>query len=143
MAIWEQSLGPDHPDLANALNNLASLLQDTNQLAEAEPLLRRALLIRQQSLGPNDPAVAQSLNNLGTLLEDTNREREAESLYLRAVEILEMFRRRTGYEHPDYHAILANLQRSKSSLGFRTGCVVVSICFILVLVAFLMFRVFR
>jgi tetratricopeptide (TPR) repeat protein len=143
VAIWERSLGADHPDLANALNNLAILLQDTNQLAEAEPLLRRALLIRQKNLGPNDPAVAQSLNNLGALLEDTNRVREAESLYLRAVEIWEMFRRRTGYEHPEYHAILANLQRSKSSLGFRIGCVVVSICFILVLLAFLMFRVFR
>ena len=31
----------DHPDAARDLNNLATLLQTTNRLAEAEPLMRR------------------------------------------------------------------------------------------------------
>jgi len=35
-------LWPDHPDVAISLNNLALLLKDTNRLAEAEPLMRRA-----------------------------------------------------------------------------------------------------
>jgi tetratricopeptide repeat protein len=42
LAIYEKSLGPEHPNVAAALNNLANLLQATNRLAEAEPLMRRA-----------------------------------------------------------------------------------------------------
>ena len=43
LAIYEKSLGPDHPDVAIDLNNLAMLLQDANRLSEAEPFMRRAL----------------------------------------------------------------------------------------------------
>ncbi len=45
LAIDEASLGTDHPDVATRLNNLATLLIDTNRLAEAEPLMRRAVTI--------------------------------------------------------------------------------------------------
>ena len=45
LAIDEASYGPDHPDVAPDLNNLASLLQATNRLGEAEPLSRRYLEI--------------------------------------------------------------------------------------------------
>ena len=45
LAIDERSYGPDHPNVASTLNNLAQLLYATNRLAEAEPLMRRALEI--------------------------------------------------------------------------------------------------
>ena len=45
LAIDEQSYGVEHPLVASVLNNLAALLQATNRLAEAEPLLRLALVI--------------------------------------------------------------------------------------------------
>ena len=45
LAIDEHSFGPDQPDVANRLNNLAQLLQATNRLGDAEPLMRRALAI--------------------------------------------------------------------------------------------------
>ena len=45
LTMDEKSLGPDHPDVARDLNNLAWLLQARGQLAEAEPLMRRALAI--------------------------------------------------------------------------------------------------
>jgi hypothetical protein len=41
--------GPDRPEYAAALNNLAQLLEDANRLAEAEPLMRRALAITEKS----------------------------------------------------------------------------------------------
>ena len=41
LGIAEASFGKDHPHVAVQLNNLAALLQATNRLAEAEPLLRR------------------------------------------------------------------------------------------------------
>ena len=80
LAIDEQSYGPDHPNVASDLNNLAQLLQATNRLAEAEPLMRRALAIDEKSYGPDHPNVAIRLNNLAQLLQATNRLAEAEPL---------------------------------------------------------------
>ncbi len=45
LKIDEKSYGPDHPKVAIRLNNLALLLQATKRLDEAEPLMRRGLLI--------------------------------------------------------------------------------------------------
>ena len=53
--IDEAGLGPDHPNVAIRLNNLAQLLQATNRLAEAEPLMRRALAIDERASGPIIP----------------------------------------------------------------------------------------
>ena len=60
LAIDEKSFGPEHPDVATDLNNLAQLLQATNRLAEAEPLMRRALEIDEKSYGPEHPNVASA-----------------------------------------------------------------------------------
>ena len=54
--------------MAIRLNNLAQLLQATNRLAEAEPLMRRALGIVVRSLGlehPNSQTVRR--NYIGIL----------------------------------------------------------------------------
>jgi hypothetical protein len=45
LAINEASHGPDHPDIAIVLNNLALLLHATNRLSDAEPLMPRTLAI--------------------------------------------------------------------------------------------------
>jgi len=63
LAIDEARFGPDHPTVAIRLNNVASLLQATNRLAEAEPLMRRAVVIGEASLGPDHPTVAIYLNS--------------------------------------------------------------------------------
>jgi hypothetical protein len=49
LTIWEKSLGPDHPNVAILLNNLALLLRDTNRSAEAEPFSRRAQAIQEKN----------------------------------------------------------------------------------------------
>ena len=46
--IREQQLGPEHPDVASSLNNLANLYCEQGKYAEAEPLYQRALHIREQ-----------------------------------------------------------------------------------------------
>ena len=58
LAIDEASYGKDHPNVATDLNNLAQLLQATNRLGEAEPLMRRALAIDEASYGKDHPNVA-------------------------------------------------------------------------------------
>ena len=73
LQIDEDSYGPLHPNVAVRLNNLAQLLQDTNRITEAEPLMRRALAIDEKSLGPEHPNVAIRLSNLAGLLKDSPR----------------------------------------------------------------------
>jgi hypothetical protein len=49
LEIDEKSYGPDRPDVAIDLNNLAQLLQATNRLPEAEQLFTRSLQILIES----------------------------------------------------------------------------------------------
>ncbi|MDQ0290529.1 tetratricopeptide repeat-containing protein [Oligosphaera ethanolica] len=88
------------------MNNLATVLQATNRIAEAEPLMRRALKIAEQSYGENHPDVAACLNNLALLLQAINRFAEAEPLMRRALKIAEQS---YGENHPSVATGLNNL----------------------------------
>ena len=71
LAINEASFGLDHPDVAIRLNNLARLLQATNRLAEAEPLMRRVVGIFIDftvQTGHPHPHLNGAINNYGGLL---------------------------------------------------------------------------
>ena len=57
--------------------------------AQAEPLFRRALRIREKALGSNHLDTAQSLNGLTLLTADMGNYVEAERLYLRTLSIRE------------------------------------------------------
>ena len=48
LAICEKALGPDHPDVAASLNDLAALYSKQGRYADAEPLIKRALAIREK-----------------------------------------------------------------------------------------------
>ncbi len=72
LQIDELSFGNDHPNVARDLNNLAQLLKATNRLAEAEPLMRRALLILVEftrRIGREHPHLDVILGNYRGLLE--------------------------------------------------------------------------
>jgi CHAT domain-containing protein len=70
-------LGPGHPDVARSLNNLAGLYEHQQRHAEAEPLYRRALSIRERALGPGHPDVATSTSNLAYFLQVSGRTADA------------------------------------------------------------------
>ncbi len=106
LVIDEQSYGVDHTVVAIRLNNLATLLKETNRLVEAESLMRRALTIHEQSFGAEHTEVGQFLNNLAALLLDANRLAEAEPLMRRAVAIDEQT---YDAEHPSIARRLSNL----------------------------------
>jgi tetratricopeptide (TPR) repeat protein len=108
LVLDEMSFGPEHPNVATNLSNLAMLLQDGHRLSEAEPLMRRAIAIDEKSLGSEHPEVATKLNNLAQLLKEMNRRTEAEPLLRRAVEVLGVFKHRTGYTHPNYDLVVSN-----------------------------------
>jgi hypothetical protein len=71
VAIFEKSLGADHPNVATALNNLAQLLKATNRLGEAEPLMRRHLEIFLKfgvATGHQHPHLEAAVGNHARLL---------------------------------------------------------------------------
>jgi tetratricopeptide (TPR) repeat protein len=45
-------VGPEHPDVAQSLNGLAVLYYQQGRYADAEPLYRRALAVRDKALVP-------------------------------------------------------------------------------------------
>jgi tetratricopeptide (TPR) repeat protein len=106
LAIYEKALGPDRPNTATSLNNLAMLYYDQGRYGEAEPLHQRVLAIREKALGPDHADFAASLNNLALLYIDEGRHEEAESLFRRALAILE---KALGPDHPNTATSLNNL----------------------------------
>jgi hypothetical protein len=62
--LQEQTLGPNHPDLANTLNNLGVVCERTDNPIDAEHYFRRAYTIATATLAPDDPFVATSRKNL-------------------------------------------------------------------------------
>ena len=106
LAIREKVLGPEHPDTAISLNNLAYLLQAQGDLVAARPLYERALAIREKVLDSEHPETAISLNNLAYLLQAQGDLAAARPLYERALAIREKV---LGPEHPVTATSLNNL----------------------------------
>ena len=76
--------------MAISLNNLAEVYRTQGDYTKAEPLFKRALVIREAAFGPDHPDVAFSLDNLATLYRATKRIEEAEKLEQRAAQIRAM-----------------------------------------------------
>ena len=97
LALREKALGPEHPDVAESLNNLAVHYRAQGRYAKAEPLFERSLGVWEKTLGAEHPQVATSLNNLAALHNDQGRYAKAEPLYQRSLAIRE---KALGPEHP-------------------------------------------
>ena len=67
-AELQARLGPDNIEVAAAVTWVGIALHAQSRNTEAEPLLRRALAIREKALGPSHLDVAVSLNNLAQVL---------------------------------------------------------------------------
>ena len=80
----ERVLGPDHPDVALTLENLAQILMDRGDLQGAEPLLQRALRTKEDALGREHPYVGETCEIYAELLRRMGRSAEAEEMEARA-----------------------------------------------------------
>ncbi|MBX3347991.1 MAG: tetratricopeptide repeat protein [Nitrospira sp.] len=114
LAIYQKVLGPEHPNTAASLNNLAELYRATGAYAQAEPLYQQALATRKKVFGPEHPATATSLNNLAELYQTTGAYAQAEPLLQRALAIREQV---LGLEHPDTATSLNNLAELYRTTG--------------------------
>ena len=80
----EHTFGPNHPNTAHALNNLARRYTTLGHYTDAEPLYRRSLAIYQNIFGPDSPDVATALNDLARLYKAQGQYALAERLCRRA-----------------------------------------------------------
>jgi tetratricopeptide (TPR) repeat protein len=114
LAITEAAYGPDHPDVAIRLNNLALIWRDLGEPGTARPLADRALAITEAAYGPDHPDVATRLNNLALIWQDLGKPGTARPLTERALAIDEAA---YGPDHPDVGAALNNLATIWRDLG--------------------------
>lgn len=64
LAIRRRVLAPGSTEIADSLQNIATLLSMSGRPAEALPVLSEALEIQRRTLGEHDPAVLRSMFNL-------------------------------------------------------------------------------
>lgn len=114
LALDYQLHGSVHPDVAQSLNNLATVLSSQGKYAAAETLFRQALVMKKSLLGAEHPDVAMSLSNLASLLSRQGKYEAAETLFRQA---LEMRQKQQGAEHPDVAVSLNNLAIVLSAQG--------------------------
>ncbi len=79
-----RAFGTQDPRYATTLNNLAELYRAQGRYAEAEPLYRRSLGIREKALGPVHTDIVKSLDNYAALLRMAGREAQATRMERRA-----------------------------------------------------------
>ncbi len=106
VTLARKEFGPDDPNTATALNNLATSYRSAGDFERAEPLYREALEIGSTTIGPAHPDYATRLNNLASLLFATGQWDKAEPLFREALEI---DRNTIGADHPDYAIHMNNL----------------------------------
>ncbi|GAI12001.1 unnamed protein product, partial [marine sediment metagenome] len=74
--------------LGTCLNMLAMIYFDQGFHKDAEPLLTRALTLKELHLGQEHPELADTLRDYAKLLAKTERNLEAEKVYFQARSIL-------------------------------------------------------
>lgn len=87
LELKENLLGPQHQDVAMALNNLGVALRLAGRPAEADPVFRRALAIAEAS--NNRRLLATVLGGLGATLVDRTEYARAEPVLRRSLAIFE------------------------------------------------------
>jgi len=117
LAEYEQQRPVDRRFLGDLHHRLAAALYLLGEYHEALGHARQALQLREEFYGPDHPEVASALHNLAGLLWANNRHTEAEPLYRRALQILLLFERRTGHEHPHYRTMKNNYTLLLKDMG--------------------------
>jgi tetratricopeptide (TPR) repeat protein len=114
LQIRKKALGPEHPDTANSLNNLAFLYSRIGDYANAEPLFQEAVQLNKKLLGRDHPDTARSLLNQGVLYSQMGDYARAEPLYQEALQINQ---KALGPDHPDTATSLYSFALVKLDLG--------------------------
>ncbi|HEY3863459.1 MAG TPA: tetratricopeptide repeat protein [Verrucomicrobiae bacterium] len=87
IAAQRKVFGGGHPDLAQSLNVLASVLFHEGKFAESEEARIEALSMQRKLLGGESTEVGQTLSNLGDVLASEEKWREAEAEHREALRV--------------------------------------------------------
>lgn len=119
MAVRERILGPDHPDVAHAMMNVAAQHIGLGALAKAEEFSLKALTTLERALGPDDVSLTTLLNNLAATRRMRGDSAGALLYAERAVRIVETA---YGKDSPEYAervdvvgALLTDLGRTEDA----------------------------
>jgi CHAT domain-containing protein/tetratricopeptide (TPR) repeat protein len=85
ISIEQRVLGQEHPDVAEALNDLGALLKGKGDYAAADTTYRAALAMSRRIYGEEHPEIAKTLSNLAILRYVRGDVRSAESLIREAL----------------------------------------------------------
>jgi tetratricopeptide (TPR) repeat protein len=114
LAIYQQSLPPNHPDLASSYNNIGGVYHNMGDYPKALSSYEKALAIKQQSLPPNHPDLANSYNNIGAVYDKMGDYPKALSSYEKALAIRQQ-------SLPPNHPDLASSYFGIGNVYFITG----------------------
>jgi serine/threonine protein kinase/tetratricopeptide (TPR) repeat protein len=114
LALYDQHLGPDHPETLRAMHNLARCYHDLGRYADALALCEQTLALRKARLGPDDPDTLSSMEVLANCSAALCR--RADALALRE-QTLALRKARLGPEDPDTLRSMYQLANSCTVLG--------------------------
>ena len=98
LAIREKALGPDHPDVGTALNNLAGCTETRAATPRPSRFTSAASPSARRRWGPTTPTSACRSTTWPSCIRSQGRYAEAEPLYKRSLAISE---KALGPDHPD------------------------------------------
>jgi tetratricopeptide (TPR) repeat protein len=90
--VTEKAYGPDHPDIAQAQNNLATVYARQGRNGDAERLYKQSVAMFEKTLGPDHPDLVDILDNLAAFYKDQGRYADALPLVKRSAAIREKSR---------------------------------------------------
>ena len=100
--LRESSVGPDHPDVALILSNLAACYEHAGEIDKALSTAKTAFQIREKTYGPNSPFLVATLNNLADF-ELRNHELAAALADVERAQAIAI--RIPGPTSPTYHVV--------------------------------------
>ena len=114
LEIRERTLGKDHLEVAQVLDNLGAIPLQQERFDEAVQIYARGLEIRRRALGDDHPDVAASWNALGAAQYGLHQTESARDSYEHAATI---WRKALGEAHPNVAAALVNLANLERDTG--------------------------
>ncbi|MBX9669864.1 MAG: tetratricopeptide repeat protein [Candidatus Obscuribacterales bacterium] len=95
--MWQEALkeaeqfGEKDGRFSLSVDNLGKVLFAQGKFEKAEPLYRKALIIRERTFPPDHDDVATCANNLAAVMFKREKYKEAEELYSRSLQIREKY----------------------------------------------------
>jgi uncharacterized coiled-coil protein SlyX len=125
LATLEATLGPEHPQVAGILSNLAGVTMeryrstgDVSDLESALAMYERALATLEATLGPEDPQVALMRSNVAMVHQEMGDPERAKELY-------EESRRSLAYVLGDQHDDTRSVEQGLATASLAASTVTV------------------